>query len=1334
MLGGSLWRKKNDVWSSENGSDWIEVTASADWTARYHHTSIVFDNKIWVLGGCCTQNDVWSSIDGTSWTEVTASADWTARYQHTSIAFDNKIWVLGGTGGGRKNDVWSSENGSDWIQATDAAGWTARDRHTSNVFDNKMWVLGGDDGSRKNDVWSSVDGNSWTEVTASAGWTARSVYTSTVFDNKIWVLGGYGGSWKNDVWSSGINNNSFDNALSLHSGSKSLSSHSAILTAEESDYYQIYLTEGTWTFSTQSGINTVCELYNSSQNPYLIQSDNDGTGDNCSITYNITTAGDYYIQVFGYSNTTGNYTLKIDPPAPDLVVSSFTANPTFINPHSTINLSATVTNSGTGSVAGTTLRYYRSTDSTIDTADIEIGIADSIDSLSVNSSESETATITWHNAGTMYYGACVMAVAGETTTDNNCSSGAAVSIIGSDWTEVTASAGWSARWSHTSIAFDNRIWVLGGYDGGFKNDVWSSVDGTNWTEVTASADWTARREHTSIAFDNKMWVLGGYDGSRKNDVWSSVDGSSWTEVKPNDNNGWTARTRHTSVVFDNKMWVLGGYDGSRKNDVWYSVDGTNWTGVTASADWTARGSHTSTVFDNKIWVLGGVNFSQRNDVWSSSNGINWIQATDDAGWNLTGWSYHTSIAFDNKIWVLGNVYHTNDVWSSENGTSWTQATDDAGWTGRYDHTSVAFDNKIWVLGGYDGSWKNDVWSSGINNNSFDNALSLDSGSKSLSSHSAILTAGESDYYQIYLTEGTWTFSTQSGINTVCELYDSSQNRITINDSGTGNNCSITYNITTAGNYYILVKGISNSTAGNYTLKIDPPAPDLVVSSFTANPTFINPHSTINLSATVTNSGTGSVAGTTLRYYRSTDSTIDTADIEIGIADSITALSANVSESETATITGHNAGTMYYGVCVVAVAGETNISNNCSSGAAVSIIGSDWTEVTASAGWTARSALTSIVFDNKIWVLGGYSITNSYNDVWSSVDGTSWVQVKLNDNNGWRARYHHTSIAFDNKIWVLGGANINRYNDVWSSVDGSSWVQVKPNDNNGWTARESHTSVVFDNKMWVLGGDGPRKNDVWYSSNGTNWTGVTASADWAARESHASTVFDNKIWVLGGVDFSHRNDVWSSSNGINWIQATDDAGWNLTGRSYHTSIAFDNKIWVLGSVYRTNDVWSSENGTSWTQATDDAGWTGRYDHTSVAFDNKIWVLGGYDGSWKNDVWSSGINNNSFDNALSLDSGSKSLSSHSAILTAGESDYYRVHLTAGIWTFSTQSEIDTVCELYNSPQNPYLIQSDNDGTLNNCSITYTINTTGDYYIQVFGYSNTTGNYTLDFSKAP
>ncbi|HEC69511.1 MAG TPA: prepilin-type N-terminal cleavage/methylation domain-containing protein [Candidatus Omnitrophica bacterium] len=144
-------------------------------------------------------------------------------------------------------------------------------------------------------------------------------------------------------------------------------------------------------------------------------------------------------------------------------------------------------------------------------------------------------------------------------------------LYGGGWQEATSSANWPARYAHTSLVYDNKMWVLGGYDGSnYLNDVWYSTDGATWTQVTVTSPFTLRSQHTSLVYDNKMWVLGGYDGSNYlNDVWYSTDGATWTQVTVT--SPFTLRSQHTSLVYDNKMWVLGGYDGSNYlNDVWNS--------------------------------------------------------------------------------------------------------------------------------------------------------------------------------------------------------------------------------------------------------------------------------------------------------------------------------------------------------------------------------------------------------------------------------------------------------------------------------------------------------------------------------------------------------------------------------------------------------------------------------------------------------------------------------------------------------------------------------------------------------------------------------------------
>ena len=56
--------------------------------------------------------------DGVIWTQATGSAQFPARYSHTSVVFNDKMWIIGGAMSiGDLNDVWYSK------QQTSANNW-----------------------------------------------------------------------------------------------------------------------------------------------------------------------------------------------------------------------------------------------------------------------------------------------------------------------------------------------------------------------------------------------------------------------------------------------------------------------------------------------------------------------------------------------------------------------------------------------------------------------------------------------------------------------------------------------------------------------------------------------------------------------------------------------------------------------------------------------------------------------------------------------------------------------------------------------------------------------------------------------------------------------------------------------------------------------------------------------------------------------------------------------------------------------------------------------------------------------------------------------------------
>jgi hypothetical protein len=90
-----------DVWFSEDGRTWTPAVAAAPWGPRIAAGMIVYDERLWVLGGSSPEvgwlNDVWSSADGNNW-ERLPRAPWTPRAAEYVAAFAGRLWVYGGKG------------------------------------------------------------------------------------------------------------------------------------------------------------------------------------------------------------------------------------------------------------------------------------------------------------------------------------------------------------------------------------------------------------------------------------------------------------------------------------------------------------------------------------------------------------------------------------------------------------------------------------------------------------------------------------------------------------------------------------------------------------------------------------------------------------------------------------------------------------------------------------------------------------------------------------------------------------------------------------------------------------------------------------------------------------------------------------------------------------------------------------------------------------------------------------------------------------------------------------------------------------------------------------
>jgi hypothetical protein len=105
------------VWYSDNGTDWIpDLTFSL---LRAGHSLILYDGSLWLFPGKIDNQEHTRYAEGdyyytyrnegnTGWTLDSEGSAFSGRHSYTTVLFDGKVWVLGGetADNGPNNDVW----------------------------------------------------------------------------------------------------------------------------------------------------------------------------------------------------------------------------------------------------------------------------------------------------------------------------------------------------------------------------------------------------------------------------------------------------------------------------------------------------------------------------------------------------------------------------------------------------------------------------------------------------------------------------------------------------------------------------------------------------------------------------------------------------------------------------------------------------------------------------------------------------------------------------------------------------------------------------------------------------------------------------------------------------------------------------------------------------------------------------------------------------------------------------------------------------------------------------------------------------------------------------
>lgn len=128
----------------------------------------------------------------------------------------------------------------------------------------------------------------------------------------------------------------------------------------------------------------------------------------------------------------------------------------------------------------------------------------------------------------------------------------------------------SERHSHAAVVHNDKMYIIGGYDGSYKADLHQfEFSLSKWSPVASSGRRPrARYRATCVTHKNTMILFGGHDGTRhlsdthvfdfETYIWSAL----LTEGTPP-----IPRDSHVSVTHASSMYIFGGSSGSAMNDL-----------------------------------------------------------------------------------------------------------------------------------------------------------------------------------------------------------------------------------------------------------------------------------------------------------------------------------------------------------------------------------------------------------------------------------------------------------------------------------------------------------------------------------------------------------------------------------------------------------------------------------------------------------------------------------------------------------------------------------------------------------------------------------------------
>ncbi|KAN0037006.1 hypothetical protein ACTFIV_002334 [Dictyostelium citrinum] len=183
------------------------------------------------------------------------------------------------------------------------------------------------------------------------------------------------------------------------------------------------------------------------------------------------------------------------------------------------------------------------------------------------------------------------------------------------------------RWGHSGVVYNDNMVIFGGMGQSvtfyptillynFKSKLWSRVSVKN--NIPSQVP-RGRQYHTSSIINDKLYILGGYDGAVCPTDMFQFDfiTNLWSIVPCNNNNGNHIIVRcGTSVVFDNKIYLFGGRNKAVSNSLHEFNPSTQmWKEIKLINRPSPRQYSTCFIYSNNFYIFGGQSDYNENDIF-----------------------------------------------------------------------------------------------------------------------------------------------------------------------------------------------------------------------------------------------------------------------------------------------------------------------------------------------------------------------------------------------------------------------------------------------------------------------------------------------------------------------------------------------------------------------------------------------------------------------------------------------------------------------------------------------------------------------------------------------